>query len=291
MPRPEPARKEITTHPVSSPVPTHFRIILGLENATRVRDSSGHPEVWPARGPASRVSNRLKSSAEGSMILGEDRRKFMKRKVLTYSGDKLTVHYDVARCIHAAECVRGLPRVFDPNRKPWVAPDEATPEDVLRVVSECPTGALHAARQGNDTSKRGAERNTARIEPDGPLYASGDIEIKTARGEVVLRDTRVALCRCGASRNKPLCDGAHAKAGFSDAGELGKTGDAATASEAGKLIFVALPDGPLLFEGSCELAGSDGRCTHASKGALCRCGASTNKPFCDGSHTGIGFLA
>jgi len=209
----------------------------------------------------------------------------MKTRVLTYRGKETSVHYDVVRCIHAAECVRGLPQVFDPKRKPWVSPDAATPEDVLRVVSACPTGALSVS--GATTATR--NENTTRIEPDGPLYAAGDIEIKASDGESLLKDTCVALCRCGASRNKPLCDGAHVKAGFTDGGALSTTGAAPTKREQGKLTFMPLPGGPLLFEGPCELVGANGGYAYPEKGALCRCGASQNKPFCDGSHSSIDF--
>jgi len=209
----------------------------------------------------------------------------MKTKVLTYAGKQISVHYDVVRCIHAAECVHGLPQVFDPKRKPWVSPDGATPEEVLRVVSACPTGALSVS--GATTATRA--ENTTRIEPNGPLYVAGDIETKTPDGELLLKDTRVALCRCGASQNKPLCDGAHAKAGFVDAGVLNNTGAAPTKREQGKLTFMPLRGGPLLFEGPCELVGAGGGRAYPEKGALCRCGASRNKPFCDGSHSSIGF--
>ncbi len=209
----------------------------------------------------------------------------MKTKVLTYQGKEISVHYDVVRCIHAAECVHGLPQVFDPKRKPWVAPDAATPEEVLRVVSACPTGALRVS----DAAPAADSENTARIEPNGPLYATGDVEIKTPDGESLLKDTRVALCRCGASQNKPLCDGAHVKGGFTDGGALSTTGVSPLRREKGTLTFMPLPGGPLLFEGPCELVGADGGHAYPEKGALCRCGVSQNKPFCDGSHSSIDF--
>ena len=209
----------------------------------------------------------------------------MKSKVLTYKGKEISVHYDVVRCIHAAECVHGLPRVFDPKRKPWVAPDAASPDEVLRVVSACPTGALRVSGS-TPAVQRG---NTTSIEPSGPLYAAGDIEIKTPDGESLLKDTRIALCRCGASQNKPLCDGAHVKAGFTDGGALSATSASSVKPEKGKLAFTPLPGGPLLFEGPCELVGADGGRAYPEKGALCRCGASQNKPFCDGSHSSIDF--
>jgi CDGSH-type Zn-finger protein/uncharacterized Fe-S cluster protein YjdI len=209
----------------------------------------------------------------------------MKTKVLIYRGKEISVHYDVVRCIHAAECVHGLPQVFDPKRKPWVSPDQATPEEVLHGVSACPTGALSV--RGVTAAEN--KENTTNIQPNGPLYAAGDIEIKTPDGELLLNDTRIALCRCGASQNKPLCDGAHAKAGFADAGALNNTGAAPVKRERGKLTFMPLPGGPLLFEGPCELTGANGGRAYPEKGALCRCGASQNKPFCDGSHSSIGF--
>ena len=67
----------------------------------------------------------------------------MKAKVRQYSGENAAVTYDAVRCIHAAECVHGLPEVFDPERKPWILPDQANPEELRRGVVACPTGARH----------------------------------------------------------------------------------------------------------------------------------------------------
>ncbi len=44
---------------------------------------------------------------------------------LSYPGQDLTVTYDTEVCVHAGECVRGLPAVFDPNQDPWIQPDAA----------------------------------------------------------------------------------------------------------------------------------------------------------------------
>ncbi len=53
-----------------------------------------------------------------------------------------------------------------------------------------------------------------------------------------------------------------------------------------------IKNGPLIVNGSVELKDSDGKAYPAQKRlALCRCGASTEKPFCDGTHSKIGFLA
>ena len=74
----------------------------------------------------------------------------MKSKILRYSGAKAAISYDVKRCIHAAECVHGLPDVFDPDRKPWIEPDGAEPEQLLEVVTSCPTGALRLERSDGE---------------------------------------------------------------------------------------------------------------------------------------------
>jgi uncharacterized Fe-S cluster protein YjdI len=58
-----------------------------------------------------------------------------------YHGDGVTVFYNVRRCAHFAECVRGLPAVFDVNQRPWIQPVNGRAELVAEVVRRCPTGA------------------------------------------------------------------------------------------------------------------------------------------------------
>jgi uncharacterized Fe-S cluster protein YjdI len=60
-----------------------------------------------------------------------------------YTATEVTVFYDRSRCRHYAECVRGLPQVFDPARRPWIRADLADADTVAEVVRRCPTGALH----------------------------------------------------------------------------------------------------------------------------------------------------
>lgn len=66
----------------------------------------------------------------------------MSDKIFHYPGEKISIRYEVKRCIHAAECARNLPGVFDPQRKPWVDPDAAVADTIAAVVERCPTGAL-----------------------------------------------------------------------------------------------------------------------------------------------------
>ena len=128
-----------------------------------------------------------------------------------YRAEGVTVFFDARRCLHVAECVRGLPGVFDPDVRPWIQPENAPAEAVAEVVRRCPTGALHYALHGAPPEAP-AVPTTLMPVTDGPLVMRGDLVIQTPAGEV--REVRAALCRCGASGNKPFCDGTHARIGW-----------------------------------------------------------------------------
>jgi uncharacterized Fe-S cluster protein YjdI/CDGSH-type Zn-finger protein len=138
------------------------------------------------------------------------------QKLRRYDGEDITISYDVKRCVHAEECVRGLPRVFDPGRRVWVDATQASAGEIANTVQRCPTGALHFRRTDGGVEEPIPRRNEVRLTPDGPLYFRGELEIHTPTG--MLKETRAALCCCGASRNKPFCDRSHVKAGFRDIG-------------------------------------------------------------------------
>ena len=129
--------------------------------------------------------------------------------------------------------------------------------------------------------------------PDGPLYARGNLEIEATAGAEILRDTRAAFCRCGASENKPLCDQSHARVEFrGEAAVTPRAGPTPPVSEEmAPVRFAPQPNGPLLFRGPLTIAGRGGPRVTLDRGALCRCGCSKDKPFCDGSHRDAGFTA
>jgi len=214
----------------------------------------------------------------------------METKVFTYESDDVTITWDQKRCIHAAACVQGLPAVFDPDRRPWIDPAPADADAIEDVVQRCPTGALHMQRGGTDP-ETAPEANRIALFPNGPLLVRGDVELVDSDGAVLLRDTRLALCRCGLSDNKPLCDGSHDGA-FDDPGVLQAerlSGDADGADD--PLRIQAAADGPLLVEGPVTIEATDETTCAGRKGALCRCGASDAKPFCDGSHNDVAFTS
>ena len=212
-------------------------------------------------------------------------------KLHVFEGRAIRVTWSKTRCIHSAECVRGLPLVFQPGGRPWIKPDAGNAARIAEIIERCPTGALHYQRLDGGATEAPSERNVVTPEPDGPLFARGNLEIADGEGHV-LRDTRVALCRCGASSHKPLCDGSHVFAGFADGGDVFEGGVTASASETPLLRLTPTPGGPLVAEGPLTVRSADGlvRLT-GGQAKLCRCGASRNKPFCDGSHLRIGFEA
>ncbi|MCA9972996.1 MAG: CDGSH iron-sulfur domain-containing protein [Anaerolineales bacterium] len=196
-----------------------------------------------------------------------------------------------ARCIHAAECVSRLTAVFDTAKRPWIQPGSAPADAVAEVVAHCPTGALQYQRKDGGTAETAADSSHVVLTPNGPLYVRGDVHIQTADG-ATQQETRAALCRCGQSANKPFCDNAHVAAGFTAAGSMA-AGEVGVAEEtaASPLRITPAANGPLLLSGRFEIRSADGQTLfRGSKAALCRCGGSANKPFCDGTHKRIGFV-
>jgi CDGSH-type Zn-finger protein/uncharacterized Fe-S cluster protein YjdI len=209
--------------------------------------------------------------------------------VRVYAGKEIVISYDPRRCIHAAECTRGLPAAFDKTRRPWIMPGGASPDEIAAVIAECPSGALHFTRLDGGSTEISPNDNTIMPTPMGPLCVRGRIQLRSAKGGLIVEDTRLALCRCGQSHNKPFCDNSHRDSGFDDPGAVAEGGGPPPATKAGLSLTTSM-NGPLLAEGAFILRGAEGHGQYqATEGELCRCGGSGNKPFCDGTHERIGF--
>jgi CDGSH-type Zn-finger protein/uncharacterized Fe-S cluster protein YjdI len=215
----------------------------------------------------------------------------MDKKIKLYESDDITVSYDLKRCIHAGECVRGLPEVFDVNKKPWIQPDRARAEAIADVIEKCPTGALHYEMIKSERTEKPTSRNRIKLNADGPVYFFGDIEVQDHEGRTVLEDTRFALCRCGASKNKPACDNTHKKIEWKAGAGANKEKMPPIGDEKHeKLLIKLMKNGPAILEGNYTMESPElGEHTSDKGVALCRCGKSSTKPFCDGTHKTIGF--
>lgn len=133
-----------------------------------------------------------------------------------YSNGDITVVWKPDTCIHSALCWRNLLTVFDPRKRPWINMEGADTEAIIAQVDKCPSGALSWYRSDdNQPAPEQVEVETiVEVTPNGPLMVYGNIRIKTADGQETTQHKVTAFCRCGASGNKPYCDGSHRKIGF-----------------------------------------------------------------------------
>jgi uncharacterized Fe-S cluster protein YjdI len=132
----------------------------------------------------------------------------------TYANEAIEVHWEADLCIHTQNCVHDLPLVFRADERPWILLDGADADAVAAAIEHCPTGALHYRRLDGGAQETAPDEVTIEPRPNGPLLLRGRVRIVDDDGRVVREDTRVALCRCGGSANKPFCDGTHRRNGF-----------------------------------------------------------------------------
>lgn len=207
----------------------------------------------------------------------------------SYPGDAISVDWNERLCIHIAECGRAKGELFVGGRQPWCQPDLVALEDVVDVVERCPSGALTYKAKNQTVKEIPEKENTVMVSYNGPYFVRGDLDIEASPGNMKGIAFRAALCRCGASKNKPFCDNSHETINFRDYGAVGEKGESVNV-KGGKLTIKKVDNGPLLLSGNITIKNSSGRVAwEGTEVALCRCGASENKPFCDGSHVSAGF--
>ena len=201
-------------------------------------------------------------------------------------GKSLTLVFDSRKCIHSRFCVTWAPNVFLANVEgPWIHPDAMEVERLVDIAHVCPSGAIGYRRKDGKPDEAAPLVNLISIRENGPYAVRADIRLDGQDGMF-----RATLCRCGASRNKPFCDGSHSQVKFTASGEpqSGKTDMLAVRD--GMLSVDPETDGPLRMRGNVEIISGTGRVVaRVTQARLCRCGGSGNKPFCDGTHAKIGF--
>jgi len=125
-----------------------------------------------------------------------------------------------------AEDLCAFARFCDPGGKIWGLMEKSDDSDVRKLViresMHCPSGrlVLHEKKNGKEIEPElkpsiGVVEDPA-LGVSGPLYVQGGIRVESQNGTPYEIRNRVTLCRCGASVNKPFCNGSHASIRFRD---------------------------------------------------------------------------
>lgn len=140
----------------------------------------------------------------------------MKDIAKKYDNGEVTIVWKPNQCIHSTNCFHGLSEVFNPNNRPWITPEKSTTEKIIEQIKKCPSGALsYYMNKDQNKEEMSIEAETiVETVPNGPLMVYGNVSIKNNSGEVTKKNKVTAFCRCGASSNKPFCDGSHKKIDF-----------------------------------------------------------------------------
>ncbi len=137
----------------------------------------------------------------------------------------IIIHWFPEKCFHSKKCVDGLPGVFDFDRRPWIICENATPEEIISTIDQCPSGALKYSlpagskvdpklAQGPGAYKEEPETEKSpevsiKLLPGGPLFVEGPIRIYDENNQLIKETNTAALCRCGRTKRIPFCDGSH----------------------------------------------------------------------------------
>ena len=147
-----------------------------------------------------------------------------KDSVKEFTNGEITVFWKAELCIHSANCLMGMPRVFNTKRKPWISLAGADSKEIMKTVDTCPSRALTYLKSTTFTIRKPRKKKKAapkvakvQILKDGPALVTGNFIIRDSKKKKIRVESSVAaLCRCGGSRRKPFCDGSHLSLGFKD---------------------------------------------------------------------------
>lgn len=127
-------------------------------------------------------------------------------------GTGITVRDDRSICVHAGFCGTRVANVWG---QVGATDDSTVRAQVIAMIEHCPSGALTYRFDGAESDVEELRPQAIAVTDDGPLWVTGGVPVSAAGAPLETRG-RVTLCRCGASGNKPLCDGSHKEAGFRD---------------------------------------------------------------------------
>ena len=136
-------------------------------------------------------------------------------KKQAYIGSNITIYDNRSLCAHAGYCTDNLAAVFRMKQEPWINSDAATIEDIIATIKKCPSGALsHSVSDANESGEN--DTPNIMVAPNGPYVVSGRIELTDTTWGSGASKEQFTLCRCGASKNRPFCDGSHWTIKFTD---------------------------------------------------------------------------
>lgn len=131
-----------------------------------------------------------------------------------YSNGELTIVWKPDVCIHAAACIKALPRVYNPHNRPWIKIENATTDELKDQIRKCPSGALSYYMNSGENKEEETLETKVEVLENGPLLVYGTLKVVRKDGNAETKNKTTAFCRCGQSSNKPYCDGTHVKADF-----------------------------------------------------------------------------
>ncbi len=147
-----------------------------------------------------------------------------KESVKEFSNGEVTVFWQPELCIHSANCLIGLPAVFNSKKKPWINVHASNSKEIMRIVDTCPSRALvhlksskFVTSKPRATVKKKAKFARVQILKNGPALITGNFIVRdTKKKKIKIENEVAAICRCGGSKKKPFCDGSHQTVGFKD---------------------------------------------------------------------------
>jgi len=138
----------------------------------------------------------------------------MKEIIKKYTNNEVTIVWKPAVCIHSFVCINTLPKVYNPDDRPWIKIENASTEELVNQIKKCPSGALSYYMNSEDNQEAESLETTVEVLENGPLIVYGTLNVTHKDEKKELKNKTTAFCRCGASGNKPYCDGSHVKIDF-----------------------------------------------------------------------------
>jgi len=131
-------------------------------------------------------------------------------RATSYGEGQVTLQDDRSLCVHTGFCANKVTNAW----KLAARDDLDTPgtTQLVAMAQHCPSGAISVSADAADIEP--ALPAEVVLVPDGPLWVTGSVAVERSDGVSLESRNRVTLCRCGASKNKPLCDGSHTETGF-----------------------------------------------------------------------------